>query len=59
MNVSMYGEMYNYAVGYYNIKGPPLVLKECRNANHPVKKVLLCNTVKLKLTVATIAAGLM
>ena len=46
MNVSMYGKTYGYAVSYLNLSAV-LVLKERRNVNHPVKEVMLHNTVQL------------
>ena len=44
--VSMYGEMYSYAVSYCNLSAV-LVLKERHNVNHPVKKVLLYTKIQL------------
>ena len=46
MNVSMYGKMYGYTVSYLNLSAM-IVLKEYHNVNHPVKKVMLHNTVQL------------
>ena len=46
MNVSMYGKTYDYAVSYLNLS-TVLVLKERSNVNHPVKEVMLRNTVQL------------